>query len=149
MGQKNKGLRQNSKLFSNKFFIFSILFFTIKLLIVYRISNYNVGLVNGKVWLGADGENYLKGVNALVKDGAYSKESILNYWPAGYPLTLYFLSFFGKSLTLTVLSVFQSAVFSISIYLFILEIQKTKIKSFAFFIFLLLSLNPKIGRAHV
>ena len=148
MSKKSKYIQQQElSKFKNQIFIYSLIFLTIKLVIIYRISNYNLGLVNGKAWLGADGENYLNGVNALVKDGIFSKDGVLNYWPAGYPITIYALTFFSKSSALTLLSIFQSAIFSISIFYFISEVQKTKIKAFAFFIFLLISLNPTLTLA--
>jgi hypothetical protein len=44
-------------------------------------------------WLGADGENYFKGVDGLYAEGFFSKADILNYWPAGYPILLWLLSY--------------------------------------------------------
>ena len=40
-------------------------------------------------WYGADGENYTMGVDGLLKDGFFSEEPKLSYWPAGYPLLLW------------------------------------------------------------
>jgi hypothetical protein len=75
--------------------------FIIKIAIIFRIEGINTGYGSGTYfvdgsWLGADGENYLTGYFALLKDGIFSADSILNYWPAGYPLLILFLSFFGK-----------------------------------------------------
>ena len=104
-----------------------------------------IGNIQGGAWLGADGENYLKGFDALVKDGVFSKESILNYWPAGYPLFILLLSIIGKSFVLTTLSVIQSAVFSYSVYFFAAQLSRTKLKKFAYFSFLLILLNPTLS----
>ena len=38
------------------------------------------------IWAGADGENYIAGVEGLLKDGFFSSETKLSYWPAGYPI---------------------------------------------------------------
>ena len=75
-------------------------------------SGDRVYFVDG-AWLGADGENYLVGYNGLLKDGIFSTESLLNYWPAGYPLVILLLSIIGKSWALTTLSIVQSAIFFI------------------------------------
>ncbi|MFM7987559.1 MAG: hypothetical protein ACKPKO_50420, partial [Candidatus Fonsibacter sp.] len=61
--------------------------FLLKLLIVSNIP--------GGAWYAADGVNYVKGVEALINEGVFSKESNLTYWPAGYPLFIYLLSFLG------------------------------------------------------
>jgi len=69
--------------------------FFVKLLIIFNIQGGNIEisgrlfLLDG-VWLGADGENYLKGYEAMSREGIFSKEGILNYWPAGYPLVILF-----------------------------------------------------------
>ena len=103
--------------FSRRFLYWAIAVFIIKLGIIFRIEGINAGsgdrvyFVDG-AWLGADGENYLMGYNALLRDGIFSPESILNYWPAGYPLLILFLSILGKSWVLTTLSIVQSLVFS-------------------------------------
>ena len=104
-----------------------------------------IGNIQGGAWLGADGENYLKGFDALVKDGVFSKESILNYWPAGYPLFILLLSIIGKSFVLTTLSVIQSAVFSYSVYFFAAQLSRTKLKKFAYFSFFIILLNPTLS----
>ena len=119
---------------TRKILYLTLLVFFLKLLIISRITNLNISLAQGHVWLGADGENYLKGVDGLITDGIYSKEGILNYWPAGYPLFIYVLSFFGKSISLTYLAVIQSAIFSFSVYLFGKELNFTKLNKYSFFI---------------
>jgi hypothetical protein len=129
--------------------LWAIAVFVIKLAIIFRIQGMNAGsgdrvyFVDG-AWLGADGENYLMGYNALLKDGVFSPESILNYWPAGYPLVILFLSILGKSWALTTLSIVQSAIFSFAVYFFASQISKTRLKKFAFLGFLLIIINPTL-----
>ena len=73
------------------FLYWAIAVFVFKLLIIFNIQGGNIEIsgrpffIDG-IWLGADGENYLKGYQSLNRDGLFSKEEILNYWPAGYPL---------------------------------------------------------------
>jgi hypothetical protein len=137
-----------------KFLLWAIAVFVIKLAIIFRIQGMNAGsgdrvyFVDG-AWLGADGENYLMGYNALLKDGVFSPESILNYWPAGYPLVLLFLSILGKSWALTTLSIVQSAIFSFAVYFFASQISKTRLKKFAFLAFLLIIFNPTLSLSSI
>jgi hypothetical protein len=74
----------------------------------------------------------------------FSKDWILNYWPAGYPLIILFLSLLGKSWVLTSLSIVQSLIFSYSVYFFAAELFKTKLKKFAYLALLLILLNPTL-----
>ena len=132
------------------FFYWVVAIFVIKLGIIFNIDSANFGsgenayLIDG-AWLGADGENYLKGYTALSKDGVFSTEEILNYWPAGYPIIIYLLSFLGKSWVLTTLAVFQSAVFSYAVFYFALALSKTRLKKYAFFVLLIILLNPTLS----
>ena len=94
-----------------------VLAFVIKLITMANIRNVDGGFLGG--WLGADGENYLSGVDGLLAQGYLSDKSILSYWPAGYPLVILFLSILGKSWVLTTLSIVQSAIFSFAAYFFV------------------------------
>ncbi len=60
--------------------------FIIKIIVMVNIKGTDGSLLGG--WLGADGDNYIEGLDGLLKQGYYSDESILSYWPAGYPLLL-------------------------------------------------------------
>ena len=133
-----------------KFMYWAVAVLLIKLAIIFRIQGMNAGsgdriyFVDG-AWLGADGENYLMGYNALLKDGIFSIESILNYWPAGYPLVILFLSILGKSWVLTTLSIVQSAIFSFAAYFFATQISKTRLKKFSFLAFIVIIFNPTLS----
>ena len=151
MASKSKRARMAPKEnLRRKFLLWAIAVFFIKLAIIFRIQGMNAGssdrvfFVDG-AWLGADGENYLVGYHALLKDGIFSTESLLNYWPAGYPLVILFLSILGKSWALTTLSIAQSAIFSYAAYFFASQISKSRLKKFAFLAFLLIILNPTLS----
>ena len=155
MASKSKRARMVPKEnLQRKFLLWAIAVFFIKLAIIFRIQGMNAGsgdrvyFVDG-AWLGADGENYLMGYNALLKDGVFSPESILNYWPAGYPLVILFLSILGKSWALTTLSIVQSAIFSYAAYFFASQISKTRLKKFAFLAFLLIIFNPTLSLSSI
>jgi len=137
-----------------KFLLWAIAVFFIKLAIIFRIQGMNAGsgdrvyFVDG-AWLGADGENYLMGYNALLKDGVFSPESILNYWPAGYPLLILCLSLLGESWVLTTLSIVQSLFFSYAIFFFANELSKTRLKKFSYMTMLLIIFNPTLSLSSI
>jgi hypothetical protein len=142
MASKSKRARSvKQRNLAKDFMYWAIAVFVIKLIII--------GNVQGGAWLGADGENYLTGYDALIRDGIFSKESILNYWPAGYPLFIFFLSLIGKSFVLTTLTVVQSAIFSFSAYFFAAQLAKTRLKKFAYLTFFMILFNPTLSLSSI
>ena len=139
---------------SKTFLYWAIAVFVVKLLIIFNIQGGNIE-IGGRLffldgaWLGADGENYLKGYEALSREGLFSKEAILNYWPAGYPLVILLLSLLGKSWVLTTLSIVQSLIFSYSVYFFATELFKTKLKKFSYLVLLLILFNPTLSLSSI
>ena len=111
--------------------------FLLKLLIVSNIPN--------GAWFAADGISYVKGVEALINEGIFSTESNLTYWPAGYPLFIYFLSFFGLNWLLTTVAITQSALFSFSTYYFAKQILKTRLAKYVYLSFILILFNPTLS----
>lgn len=155
MASKSKRARMTpERNLSRSFSYWALTIFIIKLGIIFRIEGLNAGsgdrvyFVDG-AWLGADGENYLMGYNALLRDGIFSPESILNYWPAGYPLLILFLSILGKSWVLTTLSIVQSFIFSYAVYFFAKELSKTRLKKFAYLALLLILFNPTLSLSSI
>ena len=146
MASKSKRLRQERGISPlKKIKVISFILIFIKLLIIWRITNLPISQAQGHIWLGADGENYLKGVDGLISDGFFSKADILNYWPAGYPLIIYVMTFLGKSWALTLLSIVQSIVFAYAAYFFAKELQISRLRKFALLSFLIISLNPTLS----
>ena len=127
----------------NKLLYWSIFVFILKLIVILNIMQVNFNLSDGRIlqidniWLGADGENYLKGYEAMLKDGIFSSEPILNYWPAGYPILILLLSLLGKSWVLTTLSILQSVIFSYACFFFCKQLLNTRLRKIVFFIFIL------------
>ena len=142
MASKSKRARSvKQRNLAKEFMYWAIAIFIIKLII---ISN-----VQGGAWLGADGENYLTGYDAMLKDGIFSTETKLTYWPAGYPLFILFLSLIGKSFVLTTLAVMQSAIYSFSAYFFAAQLAKTRLKNFAYLAFFMILLNPTLSLSSI
>ncbi|MGA1706953.1 MAG: hypothetical protein ACO39X_07920, partial [Candidatus Nanopelagicaceae bacterium] len=102
----------------------------------YRLANF---------WLGADGENYISGLNALVRDGIFSPEGILNYWPAGYPILLYFFGLPFRSWTLVSTGVIQTIIYAIATAYFVDTLVRTRLKRFVVPIALILAFNPTLA----
>ena len=133
-----------------KLVFWSTAIFVLKMLIIYNIGRVSLNLGDDQsmnisgIWLGADGDNYLKGYQALLKDGVFSPESILNYWPAGYPLFILLLSILGKSWVLTTLAVIQSMIFSYSAYFFTKHLLTTKLRNISRIVLILILLNPTL-----
>jgi hypothetical protein len=155
MASKSKRARMApQRNYAKTFLYWAISIFVIKLIIIFSISAGNINiftkpyLVDG-AWLGADGENYLSGFNALLRDGIFSKESVLSYWPAGYPLIILLLSILGKSWVLTTLSIVQSLIFSFSVYIFASQLARTRLKKYAYLVFLLIILNPTLSLSSI
>jgi hypothetical protein len=142
MASKSKRARTvKQRNLSKDFMYLAIAVFIIKLIII--------GNVQGGAWLGADGENYLTGYDALVREGIFSNENVLNYWPAGYPLFILFLSIIGKSFVLTTLAIVQSAIYSFGAYFFAVQLVKTRLKRFAYLAFLMILFNPSLSLSSI
>ena len=141
----------NNKSLAKKFFYWSIAVLVFKILILINIASLNFNIGGGNflkiynIWLGADGESYLKGYQALLDDGLFATDRTLNYWPAGYPLLILFLSIFGKSWVLLTLSLFQSIIFSFAIYFLAKQLLNTRLKNYVYLIFILVILNPTLS----
>jgi len=112
---------------------------------VFVIKLIVIGNVQGGAWLGADGENYLTGYDAMVRDGIFATETKLTYWPAGYPLFILLLSIIGKSFVLTTLSIVQSAIYSFAAYFFAAQLAKTRLEKFAYLTFFMILFNPTLS----
>lgn len=134
----------------NKLLYWSIFVFIVKLIIISNISSVNFQFSDGRIfqidniWLGADGGNYLKGYESMLKDGIFSSEPVLNYWPAGYPILILLLSLLGKSWVLTTLSILQSAIFSYACFFFCRQLLNTQLRKIAFFVFIIIIFNPTL-----
>jgi hypothetical protein len=96
-------------------------------------------------WLGADGENYTMGVDGLLKDGFYSEEPKLSYWPAGYPILLWPIAAISTSAFFYIISFMQSIFFAYSTYFFTNKLRTSSLKYLAFWISIFISFNPTLS----
>lgn len=114
-----------------------VITFLIKLIVMSNAT--------GGGWLGADGENYLGGVDGILKDGLFSKEHLLGYWPAGYPILIWLMTKISIAHILWVISIIQSAFYGYASYYFTRQLRDTKLKPYIFFIAIILAANPTLS----
>jgi hypothetical protein len=109
----------------------------IKLIIMTNIPN--------GIWLGADGENYLRGLDGLLAQGFFSTEPLLSYWPAGYPLLLWWLAIVRETNFFYLLTIIQSLFFAYATYFLTNKLRNTSLKYLAFWTSIILSFNPTLS----
>jgi len=140
MASKSKRASMNPKRDLKKTFLYwAVAIFVVKLITLLNIQ--------GNAWLGADGENYISAYESLLNDGLFSSERLLHYWPAGYPIFLLILSFFGKSWLFATVTILQSLIYSVAVYYFAHQLSKTKILNYSSIVLLFLLLNPTLSLA--
>lgn len=138
-----------------KLAVWSLVGFVIKLIIILNIQSVNVKIDNQNfialngIWAGSDAEGYLKGYFSLVSEGIFSKNDILSYWPAGYPLIIFTLSIFSGMNSLIVLSILQSIFFTFAAFYFAMQISKTSLRKYTFFVYFLIAFNPTLSLTSV
>jgi hypothetical protein len=141
----------------------SLIALFIKFFIILRIEGFNWlqagngDLANGlgllldnnyappNAWYGADAENYLRGLQGLVRDGFFSEEGKLSYWPAGYPLLMWPLIEIFRGYFFFALAFLQSALYALGSIWFVDEIRKTRIAKHSYLVALLLGFNPTLS----
>lgn len=101
--------------------------------------------IPGGAWAGADAENYLQGVDGILKDGFFSPHTLLGYWPAGYPILIWLLTKISLTHILLLLSIVQSAFYGYASYYFVRQLRDTKVKPYLFWISILLAANPTLS----
>jgi hypothetical protein len=114
-------------------------------LIALFIKFIIMGNIQAGGWLGADGENYTAGVDGLLKDGFFSEEPKLSYWPAGYPLLLWPLAAISVSKFFYIVSFLQSIFFAYSTYFFTNKLRSSSLKYLAFWASMLITFNPTLS----
>ncbi len=133
---KQRAISQDRKL-KRKIFIVSCVILAVKLFLILSIKK--------GAWLGADSESYVKGVDGLIKDGFYSRESVLVYWPAGYPILLWLLSFISLSKLIYLVSFLQTVLYFVASAFFVEQVRRTRLSRLALMLALILGLNPTLS----
>jgi hypothetical protein len=114
-----------------------VLAFLIKMIVMVNVPSGG--------WLGADGENYLTGVDGLLNQGFFSTEGKLTYWPAGYPLLVWPFAALSVTKFVYMLSVIQSLFFAYSTYFLTKSLTKTRLSYLAFAASFFISFNPTLS----
>ena len=104
-----------------------------------------MGNIQSGGWYGADGENYTMGVDGLLKDGFFSEEPKLSYWPAGYPLLLWPFAELAVTKFFYIISFLQSLFFAYSTYFFTNKLRTSALKYLAFWVSILITFNPTLS----
>lgn len=151
--KKSKGAvnRRDLTLIKKRLALIPIIATIIKIIIVLRIQpiawpGIDPALYRlDKFWLGADGENYVTGLTGLFADGVFSEVERLTYFPAGYPLLMFFVSFWSQAWSLSVVAILQTLIYCAASIYFINRILETRLTRFAPFIAVLLAINPTLA----
>jgi hypothetical protein len=85
------------------------------------------------------------GVDGLLKEGFFSTEPKLSYWPAGYPLLIWPLAKLSVANVFYFLSFFQTVFFAYSTYFFTTQLKRTNFAYLAIFASFLISFNPTLS----
>jgi hypothetical protein len=101
--------------------------------------------IQAGAWYGADGENYMTGVDGLLTQGFFSTEPLLSYWPAGYPLLMWPLALISQPKFFYLLTILQSIFFAYATYFFTKKMARSSFKNFAFWSAMILSFNPTLS----
>ena len=118
-------------------------------LIALAIKFVIMANIEAGAWYGADGENYMMGVDGLLNEGFYSKEPKLSYWPAGYPLLIWPLAKLSVTNVFYFLSFLQTLFFAHATYFFTSSLRKTNFAYLAVFASFLISFNPTLSLGSV
>ncbi len=147
MASKSKAARAQASKVEKKvnFYLIAIpvLAFIIKLITMANIKNVDGGFLGG--WLGADGENYLSGVDGLLAQGYLSDKSILSYWPAGYPILIWLLTKISLTYVIALISFSQTIFYAYASYYFVKQLRGTRLQPYMFWIAVALAFNPTLS----
>lgn len=155
--------KRNSVSLRNQLFAISLLALVIKLAIISRIQGFdwygagNGNIVTGlqglldksyapaNVWYGADAENYLRSVLGLFRDGFFSMERNLHYWPAGYPTLIWLVGIVFQGSMLAMVAILQSVLYCVACMFFLNEVRQSRLVNFSWPIAIALTLNPTLA----
>jgi hypothetical protein len=96
-------------------------------------------------WYGADGENYIRGLLGLARDGFLSTEGKLSYWPAGYPLLMWPVLAIFKGSFFAVIALIQSLLYAVACAIFVDELTRTRLRKYSLIAAIFLTLNPTLA----
>ncbi len=133
---KQRSAIQQQKL-KTTLFLISLLVLIVKVIVILNVPHGG--------WLGADGESYLKGVDGILKNGLFSKDSLLVYWPAGYPILMWLVSFLSLSKMIYLVTFIQTILYFGACAFFVDRLRRTRLSKLAIPTALILGLNPTLS----
>ena len=140
---KQRAVARDQKLKRNLIW-FSLFILFVKLIFIFSIRYGG--------WMGSDAEGYVAGAVGLLKDGFFSKDSVLSYLPAGYPITIWILalltgtgSFITHASSVIVISIFQTVFYFGACAFFVEQIRRTRLSRMAIPTAILLGINPTLS----
>jgi hypothetical protein len=114
-------------------------------LTVFLIKIMWLSSKEGRGLLGADGENYLQGLEGLLSEGLFSSAEKLSYWPAGYPILMWPIAAITENNLVFIVGIIQSLIFALAIWFFATELSASSLKRFAWPAAIILSLSPTLS----
>lgn len=115
----------------------SLIFFVVRLIHSLLLLNH--------AYLGADGPNYISGFLSIIKEGFFSPDQHLLYWPAGYSIFIYCAYTLVPANPLLAVSVIQNILLTTGIYFFSKAFGKRfPIRRFILSLCILLNISPLI-----
>ncbi len=117
-------------------FLISLVFLFLKLILIFSVKN--------GAWLGADGESYIKGADGLLRDGFLSKEGVLTYWPAGYPILIWFFVLITSLHFSVLLSIFQTVIYFAAVAFFAEKLRQSRFNELAMPVAFILAIDPTL-----
>ena len=114
-------------------------------LLAFVIKLITMANTTGGGWLGSDGESWLGGADALLKQGYYSDASVLSYMPAGYPILIWLIAKTSVANAVWILSFLQSAFYAYASYYFVKQLRATKLHPYIFLIGIAIAFNPTLS----
>jgi hypothetical protein len=114
-------------------------------LTIFFIKIMWLSSIEGRGVLGADGENYLQGLESLLSRGVFSSAEKLSYWPAGYPILMWPIAAISENNLAFIVGIIQSLIFALAIWFFAIELSATSLKRFTWPAAIILSLSPTLS----
>ena len=128
---------RNVKNLRLKLFLIPAVAFLAKLIWICQIQGHGL--------LGADGENYLTSLEGLLKNGIFSTEVLLHYWPAGYPILMWPVAAIFKGSYVTIVGILQSLIYFLACAYFVDQLRRTRLSRFAYAVAFIFAFNPTLS----
>jgi hypothetical protein len=143
---KNKRPKQNAQSSKREISDFKLHKYLVAIPLVSLVIKFiTMTNIQAGAWYAADGENYITGLDGLLKDGFFSTEGVLSYWPAGYPLLMWPIAIVAQPIFFYLISAIQSIFFAYATYFLTKKMADSSLRSFAFWTAMIISFNPTLS----